>query len=156
MSSETSRVEKDMALDFEKRMSYGDYLKLDTLLSAQAPLSEKQDETLFIIVHHVQELWLNLIIHELEFAMSNLREDKAGYRIQGPGKDLARSGTTGDSLGCAVDHDAIGLSDVPRHIGAGVRISVLPVSSGGNPAGREGCAHADAAISTVRRSMSVY
>ena len=77
MSSGHSRVEKDMALDFEKRMSYGDYLKLDTLLSAQAPLSDKQDETLFIIVHHVQELWLNLIIHELEFAMANLREDKA-------------------------------------------------------------------------------
>ena len=56
MSSGNSRVEKDMAFDFEKRMSYGDYLKLERLLSAQAPLSKKQDETLFIIVHHVQEL----------------------------------------------------------------------------------------------------
>ncbi len=99
MSSETSRVEKDMALDFEKRMSYGDYLKLDTLLSAQAPLSEKQDETLFIIVHHVQELWLNLIIHELEFAMSNLREDKAGIAF----KALARISRVQEQLVTAWD-----------------------------------------------------
>lgn len=83
MNSETSRVEKDMRLDFEKRMAYGDYLKLDNLLSAQAPLSDKQDEMLFIIVHHVQELWLNLIIHELEFAMANLRADKAGLAFKG-------------------------------------------------------------------------
>lgn len=83
MNSETSRVEKNMRLDFEKRMAYGDYLKLDNLLSAQAPLSDKQDEMLFIIVHHVQELWLNLIIHELDFAMANLRADKAGLAFKG-------------------------------------------------------------------------
>jgi len=86
MENTESRVEKDIRLDFEKRMSYGDYLKLDTLLSAQAPLSDKQDETLFIIVHHVQELWLNLIVHELEFAMVHLRQDKAGIAF----KALAR------------------------------------------------------------------
>lgn len=83
MDSEKSRVEKDMPLDFEKRMAYGDYLKLDGLLSAQAPLSEKPDEMLFIIVHHVQELWLNLIIHELEYAIANLRDDKAGLAFKG-------------------------------------------------------------------------
>lgn len=83
MDSDKSRVEKDMPLDFEKRMAYGDYLKLDGLLSAQAPLSEKPDEMLFIIVHHVQELWLNLIIHELEYAIANLREDKAGLAFKG-------------------------------------------------------------------------
>jgi len=86
MENTESRVEKDIRLDFEKRMSYGDYLKLDTLLSAQAPLSDKQEETLFIIVHHVQELWLNLIVHELEFAMVHLRQDKAGIAF----KALAR------------------------------------------------------------------
>ncbi len=86
MNSEESRVEKDIRLDFEKRMSYGDYLKLDTLLSAQAPLSDRHDERLFVIVHHVQELWLNLIIQELDFAMVHLRSDKAGIAF----KALAR------------------------------------------------------------------
>ncbi|MDF1775859.1 MAG: tryptophan 2,3-dioxygenase [Rhizobiaceae bacterium] len=75
-----------MALDFKGRMAYGDYLKLDRLLSAQVPLSDKQDEKLFIIVHHVQELWLSLIIHELEFAMQNMRDGKAGLAF----KALAR------------------------------------------------------------------
>lgn len=99
MNSETSRVEKDMRLDFEKRMAYGDYLKLDNLLSAQAPLSDKQDEMLFIIVHHVQELWLNLIIHELDFAMANLRADKAGLAF----KALARVSRIQEQLVTAWD-----------------------------------------------------
>lgn len=99
MNSEKSRVEKDMRLDFEKRMAYGDYLKLDNLLSAQSPLSDKQDEMLFIIVHHVQELWLNLIIHELEFAIANLREDKAGLAF----KALARVSRIQEQLVTAWD-----------------------------------------------------
>ncbi|MEX3009412.1 tryptophan 2,3-dioxygenase [Hoeflea sp. TYP-13] len=88
-----------MSLDFEGRMSYGDYLKLDTLLSAQSPLSDKQDETLFVIVHHVQELWLKLIINELEFAMGNLREDKAGIAF----KALARISAVQEQLITAWD-----------------------------------------------------
>ncbi|MCR9134984.1 MAG: tryptophan 2,3-dioxygenase [Alphaproteobacteria bacterium] len=99
MSNDTSRVEKDMRLDFEKRMAYGDYLRLDDLLSAQSPLSDKQDEMLFIIVHHVQELWLNLIIHELEFAIANLREDKAGLAF----KALARVSRVQEQLVTAWD-----------------------------------------------------
>ncbi len=99
MDSNKSRVEKDMPLDFEKRMAYGDYLKLDRLLSAQSPLSDKQDEMLFIIVHHVQELWLNLIIHELEFAIGNLRNDNAGLAF----KALARVSRVQEQLVTAWD-----------------------------------------------------
>lgn len=49
---------------------YGDYLKLDQLLSAQEPHSprygdEAHDETLFIIVHQVYELWFKQVLHEL-------------------------------------------------------------------------------------------
>ena len=99
MSNDESRVEKDMALDFEARMAYGDYLQLDRLLSAQVPLSDKQDETLFIIVHHVQELWLNLIIHELEFAIGNLRKDDAGLAF----KALARVSRIQEQLVTAWD-----------------------------------------------------
>ena len=46
-------------------MDYGDYLKLDALLSAQAPLSDEHDELLFIVIHQATELWLKLALHEL-------------------------------------------------------------------------------------------
>ena len=53
--------------DFADRMSYGAYLDLDTLLSAQRPVSEPEhhDELLFIIQHQTTELWLKLVLHEL-------------------------------------------------------------------------------------------
>ncbi|MDI3307469.1 MAG: tryptophan 2,3-dioxygenase [Acetobacteraceae bacterium] len=61
--------------DFASRMSYGDYLRLDQLLSAQHPLSGEHDELLFITIHQVQELWLKLLNHELDLAMDCLRAD---------------------------------------------------------------------------------
>lgn len=50
---------------------YADYLKLETLLSSQVPKSGESgtpahDETLFIIVHQVYELWFKQILHELD------------------------------------------------------------------------------------------
>ncbi len=53
-----------------KPLYYADYLRLDRLLSAQEPESEKQgrpahDEMLFIIVHQTYELWFKQILHEL-------------------------------------------------------------------------------------------
>jgi tryptophan 2,3-dioxygenase len=61
--------------DFSSSMSYGDYLRLDQLLSAQAPLSGQHDEMLFIIIHQVQELWMKLLDHELDLVMDCLRRD---------------------------------------------------------------------------------
>ena len=63
-----------LATDFSRRMSYGAYLDIDTLLSAQKPLSDHHDELLFIVIHHVQELWMKLIIRELEVATACVRE----------------------------------------------------------------------------------
>jgi tryptophan 2,3-dioxygenase len=59
-------------------MSYGGYLDLGTLLSAQKPLSdpEHHDELLFIIQHQTTELWLKLVLHELSAACRLLREDQ--------------------------------------------------------------------------------
>jgi tryptophan 2,3-dioxygenase len=54
--------------DFARRMSYGDYLKLDAILGAQHPLSQAHDEMLFIIQHQTTELWMRLAIHELTAA----------------------------------------------------------------------------------------
>lgn len=61
--------------DFSRRMSYGDYLGLDTLLSAQRTLSGHHDEHLFIAIHQVQELWMKLMLHELDLAMRCIRAD---------------------------------------------------------------------------------
>lgn len=56
--------------DFSGRMSYGDYLHLDAILSAQAPLSASPDEMLFVIQHQTSELWMKLAIHEISSAMA--------------------------------------------------------------------------------------
>ena len=62
-------------MDFAEAMAYGDYLGLDSVLSAQAPLSAAHDEMLFIIQHQTTELWLKLALHELEAARRAIRAD---------------------------------------------------------------------------------
>jgi tryptophan 2,3-dioxygenase len=70
-------LEEGIERDFSRQMSYGDYLMLDTLLSAQRPLSDppQHDELLFIIQHQTTELWLKLLVHELRSARSLLAAD---------------------------------------------------------------------------------
>ncbi|MFC5849055.1 tryptophan 2,3-dioxygenase [Deinococcus petrolearius] len=58
--------------DFTRRLSYGDYLHLDELRAAHQPVTAAHDEHLFIAVHHVSEVWLGLIIRELQAAMTLL------------------------------------------------------------------------------------
>ena len=74
----TRAIEGSVVTDFEDRMSYGGYLDLATLLSAQRPLSnpEHHDELLFIVQHQTTELWLKLVLHELGAACRLLREDQ--------------------------------------------------------------------------------
>jgi tryptophan 2,3-dioxygenase len=62
-------------LDFARDMSYADYLQLDRVLDAQRPLSADQNEMLFIIQHQTSELWMKLILHELERAIAAIRAD---------------------------------------------------------------------------------
>jgi tryptophan 2,3-dioxygenase len=70
-------LEDGIERDFSRQMSYGDYLRLDLLLSAQRPLSDppQHDELLFIIQHQTSELWLKLLVHELRSARSLLASD---------------------------------------------------------------------------------
>jgi tryptophan 2,3-dioxygenase len=68
-------VYQEAYTDFRHSLSYGDYLSLETLLEAQKPLTEAHDEMLFIVIHHVQELWMKLLIHELKSAMKLLEQD---------------------------------------------------------------------------------
>ena len=58
--------------------SYGGYLRLDRILSAQEPRSQPphHDETMFIVQHQVSELWMKLMIHELSAAIGHVRGDR--------------------------------------------------------------------------------
>lgn len=80
--------EAEIVTDFRQRMNYGSYLQLDTLLSAQVPVTDPvhHDELLFIIQHQTSELWLKLMIHELQSARSLI----AGDDLQPALKRIAR------------------------------------------------------------------
>ncbi|MEO7060911.1 MAG: tryptophan 2,3-dioxygenase family protein [Lapillicoccus sp.] len=77
MASNKREIEPGVQRDFSRSMSYGDYLGLDQLLTAQHPRSEppQHDELLFIIQHQTSELWLKLMLHELRSARSLLTTD---------------------------------------------------------------------------------
>lgn len=79
MSSDTNIRELEQGIErrLGDRLSYGGYLMLDRLLAAQKPLSDPthHDEMLFIVQHQVAELWMKLIIHELQAAMRHIRSD---------------------------------------------------------------------------------
>ncbi|NKI57854.1 tryptophan 2,3-dioxygenase [Labrenzia sp. PO1] len=60
---------------FADKMSYGDYLGLTQILNAQAPLSDASDELLFIIQHQTSELWMKLMLHELNAARDAITDD---------------------------------------------------------------------------------
>lgn len=62
-------------LDFSKSMSYGDYLSLNAILTAQHPLSQDPNELLFIVQHQTSELWMKLALHELRGALGNIQAD---------------------------------------------------------------------------------
>ena len=86
MSGEKIVREEGAQLDFSRDMSYGDYLHLDQVLSAQHPLSPEHNEMLFIVQHQVNELWMKLLLHELRAAIAAV----AGDRLQPAFKMLAR------------------------------------------------------------------
>ncbi len=71
-------LEAGIHTDLQGRLTYGGYLRLDQLLTAQQPLSSPphHDEMLFIIQHQTSELWLKLLAHELRAAIVHLRADE--------------------------------------------------------------------------------
>ena len=79
-------AEEKAQLDFSRSMSYGDYLQLDAILSAQKPLSPAHDEMLFIVQHQTSELWMKLMLHELGAAVDAVARDQ----LQPAFKMLAR------------------------------------------------------------------
>jgi tryptophan 2,3-dioxygenase len=70
--------EEKAQLDFSQSMSYGDYLQLDAILSAQKPRSPDHNEMLFIVQHQTSELWMKLMLHELTAAIRCIASDELG------------------------------------------------------------------------------
>jgi len=62
--------ESGMVTPDERTLTYDRYLKVPELLALQQVVSRpaEHDETLFIIIHQVYELWFKQIRHELTFA----------------------------------------------------------------------------------------
>jgi tryptophan 2,3-dioxygenase len=87
-ASNTRPVEEGLIRDFRVNLSYGQYLHLDEMLSAQHPVSvpAHHDEMLFIIQHQTSELWLKLVLHELRFARQSLADNQLRPAL----KSLAR------------------------------------------------------------------
>ncbi|MET3650049.1 tryptophan 2,3-dioxygenase [Phyllobacterium ifriqiyense] len=86
-------------MSFDGRMSYGDYLQLDTILTAQAPLSDAHDEMLFIVQHQASEIWMRLVIHELTSVCDHIAKDDLAPSF----KMLARVSRILDQLNSAWD-----------------------------------------------------
>ncbi len=86
-------------MSFKDRMSYGDYLGLDAILTAQHPLSQAHDEMLFIVQHQTSELWMKLALHEMGAA----RERIAAGDLQPAFKMLTRVARIMEQLNSAWD-----------------------------------------------------
>ena len=77
-------LEPGIVTDLKDRLTYGGYLRLDRILSAQQPLSgsdgatPRHDEMMFIVQHQVSELWMKLLIHELRAAIGHVQRDALG------------------------------------------------------------------------------
>lgn len=66
-------------------MTYGSYLHLDELLSAQHPVSvpPHHDELLFVVQHQTSELWLKLVLHELYAVLDRLAAGELRPALKG-------------------------------------------------------------------------
>src|ERR1043165_5558715 len=66
-----------MSDDTQAATTYQSYLRIDDLLSLQQPRSPgpEHDETLFIIIHQVYELWFKELLHEFDRVAQLLAAD---------------------------------------------------------------------------------
>lgn len=99
INSRSEPTHEGAVLDFSRRMSYSNYLSLDKVLHAQAPLSTAHDEMLFIIQHQTSELWMKLAIHEIRAALAAMRAND----LQPAFKMLARVARIFEQLNSAWD-----------------------------------------------------
>ena len=85
MESNTRPIEDGVVRDFKVNLSYGRYLHLDQILSAQHPVSvpEHHDELLFILQHQTSELWIKLVLHELRAVRRHLAQNELRPALKG-------------------------------------------------------------------------
>lgn len=57
----------------DEEVTYGGYLRLKEVLSAQTPRTGQHDELLFVILHQTMELWMKQVIHEIGAAQAEVR-----------------------------------------------------------------------------------
>ncbi|WP_059105735.1 tryptophan 2,3-dioxygenase [Shouchella shacheensis] len=86
MANNPDDLTENVYTDFSEAMSYGDYLQLDSILQSQRRLSGHHDEMLFIVIHQVSELWMKLMLHEINGAISSIKKED----FQPAFKQLAR------------------------------------------------------------------
>ncbi|MGJ8570090.1 MAG: tryptophan 2,3-dioxygenase [Hoeflea sp.] len=86
-------------MNFDGRMSYGDYLCIDQILGAQKTRTDAHDEMLFIIQHQTSELWMRLVIHEITAAREAIKSD----HLQPAMKTLSRVSRIFEQLNSAWD-----------------------------------------------------
>ena len=67
--SQKRELEGSIHVDLKHAETYAGYLQLDRILTAQRPRSNEHDEMLFIIQHQTSELWMKLLLHELDRAL---------------------------------------------------------------------------------------
>jgi tryptophan 2,3-dioxygenase len=65
-------------------LSYNKYLRVADLIGLQDCLSDPahHDELLFITIHQTYELWFKQILHEIDAAITQMNEDRAGAAAQ--------------------------------------------------------------------------
>ena len=68
-------LEAGVRTDLADTMDYASYLRLDTLLAAQHPVTDHPDELLFIVQHQTTELWFTLVLHELRGVRADFDHD---------------------------------------------------------------------------------
>jgi tryptophan 2,3-dioxygenase len=76
MSENRRELEESIHVALQKGATYGDYLRLEEVLNAQKPVTTVHDEMLFIIQHQTSELWIKLLLHELDRAVELVRTDR--------------------------------------------------------------------------------
>ncbi|MEM9131512.1 MAG: tryptophan 2,3-dioxygenase family protein [Actinomycetota bacterium] len=77
----------DPAQEATPSLTYQEYLRIEDLLSLQQPRSTpaEHDETLFIIIHQVYELWFKEVLHELDELVDHLDDDRpalSGHQLK--------------------------------------------------------------------------
>ena len=83
MPPNSRELEKSIHVDLSRQETYGGYLQLDRLLNSQTPRTPVHDEMLFIIQHQTSELWMKLMLHELDAALEFVKRDalEASFKI---------------------------------------------------------------------------